>query len=68
MRHHSEDVTGVVEDAGDVPCRSVDRVQIAEGDATLAFQPIKRLGIGLKIAVVMSDRNEDFLAGVILRR
>ena len=40
---------------------------IAEGHAALAFEPVERRCVGLVIAVVVRDRDEDVLARIILR-
>ena len=68
VRHQAEHVAGIVEDAGDAARRAVDLVEVAEGDAALAFEPVERRFVGLVIAVVVRDREADLLASVILRR
>src|SRR3546814_19159339 len=57
MRHHPQDVAGVVQNASDIPRRPVDRIGIAERDAALALDPVERGGIGEIIAVVVRDRD-----------
>ena len=62
MRHHAEDIARIVEDAGDVPRGSVDLTGIAEGYAAFALDPVERVRVVLLIAVLVSDRDRDFLA------
>ena len=68
MRHHPEDITCVVEDAGDAPGGTIDLFAIAEGHSALAFKPVQRRRVGLEVSVMVGDRNDDVLAGIILRR
>src|SRR5436305_4022 len=74
VRHQPQDGAGLVEDAGDRASRSVDVVRvgqfaggaaITEGDPTLAFEPVERLGVSGVVAVVMRGRHPDRLAGGI---
>ena len=64
MRHHPEHVAGLVDDPGDGSGGAVDLIRIAKGDPAFAFEPVERLGIGLVIAVMMGDRDDDVLAGL----
>ena len=47
--------------------RSVDLAGIAEGDSALALEPVERRFVGLVIAVMMGDREDDLLAGIVAR-
>src|SRR6476620_11153799 len=66
MRHQAEDVAGVVENAGDAPRRAVDLVEVAKGDAPVALEAVECGFVGLKVAVVVRDREGYLLAGVII--
>ena len=61
MRHHSQHIARLVEDAGNVAARSVAILDIAEGDTAFALDPVQRLVVGEEIAVVMGNRDADFL-------
>ena len=45
--------------------RAVDLAGIAEGDPAFALEPVERLGVGLVIAVMMGDRDDDLLARLV---
>ena len=62
VRHQAEHVAGLVEDAGDAARRAVALVEIAQGDPALALEPVERRRVGLVVAVMMGDREDDFLA------
>ena len=47
--------------------RAVDFIEIAQCDPAFAFQPVERRFVGLVIPVVVGDRQDDLLAGIILR-
>ena len=74
VRHQAEHGTALVEDAGDRMRRAVEVGVLVEaavgravtkGDASLAFEPVERVGGGGVVAVVMRHRNSDRLPGVI---
>ena len=43
-------------------------LEVAEGDAAFAFEPVERRFVGLVIAVMVRDRKDDLLARVDRRR
>jgi hypothetical protein len=63
--HHAQHVAAIVEHAGDIALRTVDRFGIAERHAAFAFQPVERFGIGVIVAVMVRDRDVDPLARVV---
>ncbi len=62
VRHQPEHPPVRREDAGDVARRAVGVVDVAEGDAVLALEPVERVGVGEVVAVVVGDRQPDGLA------
>ena len=65
MRHHPQNPAIDRQDAGDVVCRPVGVVHIAEGHPVLVRSPASVSGIGGVIAIVMGNRNADHIARIV---
>ena len=64
MRHHADDVSGFVANAGDVVHRAIGiaAFDIAEHHAALAFKALDGFGVGDVIAFTMGHRAGDHRA------
>ena len=61
VRHHAQHIAGIVQHAGNLALRSVDRFGIAERDAVFGFQPVERCFVGELVAVMVRNRHGDTL-------
>ena len=65
MGHHAQHIATFIEDARDVPGRTIHLFRITKGDAAFAFQAIERGGVRKIIAIMMGDWNDNVFACII---